>query len=207
MAFLDQPPRRMTVEQFLAWEAQQPEKWELHDGGVPKMKNADPVTGMAGGSLRHHLLGHNLTAALRSALRRAGSPCTAYPDGVKVRVPNGRMFYPDALVICGPRDGRAQEVSDPVLVAEVLSPTTEAEDRGPKWTAYQTLPSLQHYLIVQQDQAAVDLFSRTGELWTFRRIFGETSSVDLPALGVSLAMAELFGDLPPLPPEPEPPGA
>jgi Uma2 family endonuclease len=207
MAFLDQPPRRMTVEQYLAWEAQQPERWELHEGGVVKMKNADPATGMAGGSLRHFALTRNLTNALHAGVRRAGLPCSAYPDGVKLRVPNGGMFYPDSLVVCGPQDGRAQEVTDPVLVAEVLSPTTEAEDRGPKWTAYQTLPSLQHYLIVEQDRAAVDLFTRAGELWTFRRVYGESETVELPALGVSLALAELFADLPPLPAEPEPPGA
>jgi Uma2 family endonuclease len=207
MAFLDQPPRRMTVEQYLAWEAQQPEKWELHDGGVVKMKNADPVTGVAGGSLRHFALAGNVYLGSRNALRRAGSACSAYPDGVELRVPNGRMFYPDSLVVCGPQDGRAQEVSDPALVAEVLSPTTEAEDLGPKWTAYQTIPSLQHYLIVQQDQAAVDLFTRSGEIWSFRRVFGDGATVDLPALGVSVSLDELFADLPPLSAEPEPPEA
>lgn len=175
----------MGLAEFLEWEAAQPDRWELIAGG-PRA--------MVGGSVAHNLVSGNLFACLRAALRERGGDCLAYLDGLKVVTPSEEVLYPDVMVACGPRDPLATQILDPLLVAEVLSPTTEAQDRSRKWFAYQTIPSLRHYLLLAQDRPSVEVFSRAGEgeAWRYERLDGAAVVLTLPALAIELRLAELF---------------
>lgn len=145
----------MTPEEFLAWEREQPERYEFCDG---------EVLAMVGGTLAHASIVDNLQAALRTALSPRG--CKVFQSNVKVQV-GASHFYPDVVVACGKLDMRSDLVTAPILLAEVLSPSTQGHDRGAKWDAYRRLPSLRTFLFVEQERVLVHLYRRSGELWTF----------------------------------------
>jgi Uma2 family endonuclease len=137
----------MTVEEFLPWAEGKEGRWELHDG-VPVMMSPE--------RLAHVRIKARAVRALDDALQSAGLPCEAFADGVTVKVNVGATFEPDASVVCGPR--RSDEtiiVSDPVIVVEVLSPSTAAIDHGRKLSGYFSLPSVQHYLILDPERRVV----------------------------------------------------
>src|ERR1700691_1463041 len=114
----------MTVDEFLPWAEGQEGRWELHDG-VPVMMSPDRVL--------HADTKGEAYVALREALRRAGLPCRVHPDGVAIRMSAKATYQPDASVSCGPRAPvDALEINDPIIVVEVLSPSTAAGDPGRK---------------------------------------------------------------------------
>jgi Uma2 family endonuclease len=140
---------RMTADEFIAWAIQQPEgrHYELVDGEVVAM--APERAGHARTKGRVH-------EALGRAIRAAGVTCEAYPDGMSVRVNASTVFEPDALVRCGaPLDDDAIEVTDPVIVVEVVSPSSNSRDSGAKLEAYFCIPSVRHYLIFMTRNPAV----------------------------------------------------
>lgn len=131
---------RMSVEEFLAWAEHQPDRFELFDG---------EVFAMAPQRVRHAESKFAVQVALRAGIREAGLPCHMLPDGVTVRIDDATSFEPDALVYCGPRlDADATVATAPVIVVEVLSPSTGRIDTGQKLVGYFRVPSLMHYLIV-----------------------------------------------------------
>ena len=149
-------PKPWTVEDFLEWEAQQPERYEFIDGGF---------IGMVGGSAAHAAIKDNVTSALNARLR--GRPCRAYSEGLKSRDAgrqplSGRRGHVRAVQ---PTDDR---VPAPVVIVEILSRTTADRDRGAKWVGYQDIASLQHYMLIAQDHRRLDLFSRTDDRWESR---------------------------------------
>jgi len=131
--------RLMDVDAFLDWASKLEGKFELHDGR--------PVA-MSPERVRHAGTKSETYAALREAIRRAGLPCRAYVDDITVRVRNNRAFVPDVLVVCPAPPPDAVTIGNPVIVVEVLSPTTEETDHGIKLKGYFSLPSLAHYLIL-----------------------------------------------------------
>jgi len=144
-------PKPWTVEDFLEWEAQQPERYEFIDG---------LILGMVGGSAAHAAIRDNITGALRSRLR--GTGCRAFSEGLKV-VTDVAAHYPDVVVTCAPVQPTDDRVPEPVIVVEVLSRATADRDRSAKWIGYQDIPSLQHYVLVAQDRRRGELFTRTGQ--------------------------------------------
>ena len=150
---------------------------------------------MAGGSPRHSLIKTNLLRELSSGLK--GRPCTAYNSDLRILVSaTGLYTYPDASVICGELqfdDQHRDTVLNPALLAEVLSDSTEAYDRGKKFTHYRQIVSLQEYLLVSQDSPRLELFSRNPDgTWTLTIATGLDQSLDLPAIGVRLSLAEVY---------------
>jgi Uma2 family endonuclease len=123
---------------------------------------AGEVFAMSGGSYEHSLIAANLTRQLGNQLN--GSPCTALTSDMRIRVEAAdACFYPDLSVLCGEpvfHDDRRDVLTNPVLIAEVLSSATESYDRGGKFAHYRRLPSLRHYLLIAQDRVAVDVFTR-----------------------------------------------
>ena len=120
------------------------------------------VTAMAGGSFAHWILATNLITALHIGLR--GSGCRVGGSDLLFRTGSGRMFtYPDVMVVCGamePMPGRKHVVTNPVFVAEVLSPSTEGIDRGAKPDEYRATASLRQYALISQDQPWVQIHTR-----------------------------------------------
>jgi Uma2 family endonuclease len=175
-------PKPWTVEDFLEWEARQPERCEFVDG---------MVLGMVGGSAAHATIKDNVTGALRARLR--GTPRRAFSESLKV-VTDIASHYPDVVVTCVPVQPTDDQVREPVVVFEVLARTTADRDRSAKWVGCQDIPSLQHYVLIAQDQRRVELFARTGESWNLMVIRPPRGRVALPAIDVELALDEIYED-------------
>ena len=179
---------KMTLEDFLAWEAEQPERWEFFNGEAFMM---------AGGSDVHNAISLNTAFALRQTLR--GTRCNVFMSDVRLRLAESDdLCYPDVFVTCSDADrARRQVKEDPVLIAEVLSPSTEAHDRGDKFAAYRRFAGLKTVLFLSQDRAHVECFTRGDDgRWVLSEASGETARLALPAFDFELALADLYRDLP-----------
>ena len=181
------PQRRFDASAYLDWEAQQTDKHEYLDG---------EVFAMAGASDAHVTLALNLAIALRTRLR--GGPCSVFISDMKLRVEvDNAYFYPDVFVTCAESD-RAQPLhkSTPTLVAEVLSPSTSAYDRGVKFAAYRKLPSLREYLLIDPERTSVDLFRRNEEgQWVLFPHEAAGDMLELASVGLRLPLAQLYEDV------------
>jgi len=173
----------MTVDEFLPWAEGQDGRWELHDG-VPVL--------MAPERTVHADTKGEAYTSLKAAVRKAALPSRVYPDGVTVRVDARTNFQPDALVICGPRPpADALSVDDPIVVVEVLSPTTAAIDHGRKLSGYFSLPSVEHYLILDPDRRVAIHHKRAIGDAIETRVLSE-GAVRLSPPGFEVAVEALF---------------
>lgn len=179
----------MTLDEFLAWEDQQEHKWEF-DGFAP--------VAMVGGTFEHTVIGGNIYAVLRDRLR--GSPCRVVNNELKIRVA-GRIRYPDAFVICTPVPRGTKVISEPVVVFEVLSESTRRTDQFLKNQEYRDTPSIQRYVILEQDRIAATVWTRAGDDWVGRILLAD-ATLAMPEIGVELPLAEFYDGVELPPPEP-----
>jgi Uma2 family endonuclease len=181
--------QRMTVDEFIPWAmAQARGRYELHNGEVVVMSP----------ERARHLRGKAAAyTALAAALERAGLDCEAMPDGGTVRIDERTAFEPDALVYCGPRlRGDDVEIPNPVIVVEVVSPATRSVDAGMKVSGYFSLPSVQHYFIVDPEKRVLVHYVRGGDGQIVSASLTEgTLWLDPP--GIEIAVSDL---LPPFEP-------
>ncbi len=179
--------RRMTVAAFLRWAEGRPGRFELLEGRV---------VAMAPERAAHARVKLRTARLLAEAVEGRGLPCEVYPDGMTVRVDETTAFEPDALVRCGPPlPDDALLVPDPLVVVEVLSPTTALVDTTRKLEGYFRIASVRHYLVVDPERRTVIHHARAdGEIRT--RILREGELV-LDPPGIVLAVADLFGAPPP----------
>lgn len=171
----------MSLDEFLAWERDQPEAYEFADG---------VVTMMTGGSLDHSTIASNLRTALYAKLR--GTGCLPFRGDAKVLV-NGAIRYPDLSVTCSPIRGSEEIVPDPVVVIEIVSPSTERLDRGRKKLDYFATPSIKQYAIVEQDERLIDLYTRTDSGW-FNEIISDDRPLRLTAIDVEIDLDAIYDD-------------
>ena len=171
------------LEAFVRWHERQPETFEFV-GGAPVM--------MAPASRAHTMLKGNVFAALRQALQASGhgSGCTAYSDGIEIRA-FGVSAIPDVVVSCHPPDLASPIEAAPVVIVEIVSPSTALRDRVEKWAAYRRMPSLGHYVLVEQERRLVELHTRKGDI-VFEERFIETGEVTLDAVGVTLDLDAIY---------------
>lgn len=170
---------RMTVDEFLAWSEQQPARYELY-AGVAYLMGPE----RAG----HAKLKFAVQTALAEGIRQAGLPCHMLPDGMTVRVAKDTAHEPDALVYCGPEVLRsAVEVPNPVIVVEVVSPSTRRIDASLKLSGYFSLPSVAHYLIFDPDRPIVIHHARSeGDAILTRILRGGVLSLDPPGIAIDV---------------------
>ncbi len=174
------------TEGFLAWEARQPERWELVSGVVRMM---------AGGTARHDAVSNNLRGALLSRLR--GTRCRLLGPELRVLTPAGDVAYPDAFVRCGDFDPAATSVQDPVVLFEVLSPGTAQFDLTRKKRAYEAIPSLRALVYVVPEEPLVLVLRRgEGDAWREELVEGTEAVLELPEIGVSVPLSEIYADMP-----------
>lgn len=180
---LPQPTAPFTAEDYLHWEAEQPDKHEYFHG---------ETFAMGGASRRHVTISLNVASALDDALE--GSPCRAYMADMKVQAAEDEAyFYPDVLVTCDPVDHRADHyMRAPKVIVEVLSPTTAAYDRGEKFATYRRIPSLQDFVLIDPDLRRIEHYHRNpGDRWELQDIAPEAPLV-LPSLEVSIPWQRVF---------------
>ncbi len=177
---------RMSVEAYLALDnASTDARYEYLDGRVLMM---------SGGSLQHSFISNNIVAFFVQVLR--GSRCKIFNSDARVRLNETHYVYPDATISCSDRPQmNIQTIGEPIVVFEVLSPSTEAFDRGEKLRSYRACPSLQAVLLISQDQPVIDVVLRqSADIWTVKDYHSDDEIV-LDAIGVTLPVAEIYREI------------
>lgn len=184
MSALPTAEQPMTEAEYLAFERTSEIKHEFFDC---------EIYAMSGASRSHNLIAGSTYVALYTQLR--GQPCEVYPANMKVRTPATRSyFYPDISVVCG--DVRLDDgdiLLNPTLIVEILSPSTERNDRGRKFQHYRELESLREYVLIAQDSPHIERFTRQENgLWLFGEAHGRDAVLDLAAIGCTLVLADIY---------------
>jgi Uma2 family endonuclease len=176
--------RRLSVAEYFEIEEASATRHELVGGAL---------YAMVGATDRHNLINTNLTGLLWA---QRPSRCQVFAATMKLRIvfnADETYYYPDCLVSCAQDDRAPLYREKPILLAEIASPSTERIDRGEKFQAYTMLPSLEEYLLIQQDIPQVEVFRR-GHAWRGETFFLE-DSIDVESLGLTLALADLYRDV------------
>ena len=180
------PQLKLTPEEFLTDERNAETKHEFLDG---------EVYAMAGASHEHNVIVANVIAELHSRLKR--HPCEVLPSDMRLRVAETGLFtYPDVMVVCDKPffvDDKTDTLLNPKLIVEVLSPTTEANDRGWKWAHSRQLQSLAEYVLIAQDDYRVEQYSRQADdSWLYREYRGLNDSLRIPLFGCEIPLSDIF---------------
>ncbi|PAW81025.1 MAG: hypothetical protein B9S33_17415 [Pedosphaera sp. Tous-C6FEB] len=185
---LAQKVPRLTPMEYLAIERSASTKSEFYDG---------EMFAMAGGTALHSLIGTNVAGEFRNKLR--GKHCVPYNADLRIQVQATGLFtYPDLSVICGPLQFADADdtVTNPSVLVEVLSPSTEAYDRGQKFLQYRQIPSLREYLLVSQHEPLLELFVRQdNNLWSLREAAGLDARLEIPSLEITVSLAEIYANV------------
>jgi Uma2 family endonuclease len=178
----------LTIDEYLAWEADAGHRHELVAGRV---------YAMVGGTLRHNRIAMNIIGHLRAAT--AGGVCVPYAADIKVRAARDRVYYPDCLLLCASHHDDDTVVDDPCLIVEVTSSATRRVDRGEKLDAYLGIHPLRGYLIAESDRRHVTLYTRQSNGEWVREEAVTTGDVLLPCVDSRLSLDEIYdGADPPL---------
>jgi Uma2 family endonuclease len=181
--------KRLSVDEYLALDRASDVKHEFYDG---------ELFAMAGASEQHNLIVGNLVGELRNALK--SRRCRVYPSDMRVLCPTGLRTYPDVSVVCAEpefEDERRETLLNPLSIIEVLSQSTEAYDRGRKFRHYQTIESLQEYVLVAQDRHQIDYFlrQRNSEQWLFTTVDDVNTAVALTAIACEVPLVEVYANV------------
>ena len=189
----------VSVDEYLRLEREALDKSEYYAG---------EIFVMAGGTATHSTIVMNVGGELRSLLR--GNRCAPYDSNLRIEIPATGLFtYPDVSVICGPIESSPlgdDMATNPTLIVEVLSDSTEAYNRGGKFAHYRTIPSFREYVLVSQNEPLVEVFFRRDDgIWQLAPVSGLDAAVQLQSLGITLRLAEVyerveFPEKPPLKP-------
>ncbi len=179
VALPDRPS--MSAEEYLAWEPTQEERYEYWDG---------EVVAISGQTRNHNRITINFFKLLDDSLNL---PYEIYIIDVKVQVqPRNNYFYPDVVVTCDERDNDPQLVQFPSLIIEVLSPSTEAADRGIKFAKYRQFSTLQEYVLVQVEQPGVEMFRRDRQGQWILSEYSLGDSLQLESVNLEIAIGNLY---------------
>lgn len=174
-----------TAEDYLTLERNALYKSEFHNG---------EIFAMTGASRKHNLIAFNIAGELRAQLKNR--PCEAYIADMRVKATKAHSYhYPDIAVVCGTpqfEDAHVDTLLNPTLLIEVLSPSTEAYDRGGKFAHYRKIASLCEYLLVTQDQPSIERYLRQGEVWILSEAVDIGASVSLESIGCTLSLREVY---------------
>ena len=180
------PVTKLTVEEYLALDRAAERKSEFFYG---------EMFAMSGVSMPHARLQTNLTAELFAALR--GADCEVFGSDLRVRVSKDMYVYPDVAIVCGTPilgDQQHQDILlNPIVLFEVLSPTTETYDRGLKFQNYRTIESLKEYILVDQAKVRVEqYFLQPDNTWSLRDYKSLDGQLEMPSIDVSIPLARIY---------------
>lgn len=178
-------PSRHTPEQYLGLERLADYKSEYVNGYI---------LAMAGASKAHNQIGFNIAGELHNQLK--SRPCLAYVNDLRVKVSATDLYtYPDVVALCGEPlfdDAQMDTLLNPSLIIEVLSPTTEAYDRGDKFAHYRRLPSLLEYVLIAQDQVRVEHYLRSDQKWVLSELNGLDEKLRLVSIGCEITLRAIY---------------
>lgn len=183
-------PPALAPEEYLEIERRAETRSEYLDG---------EMFAMAGASIEHNAIVANLLGELRQQLKRR--PCQVFPSDLRIHIPaTGLYTYADVVVVCGePRleDSHLDTLLNPALLIEVLSPTSEAYDRGKKFEHYRSVEWLAEYLLVAQDAPRIEQYLRQPDgRWLFTAVSGLEATIALPSIQCELSLAEVYDKVP-----------
>ena len=178
----------LTPEEYLAFERKATTKHEYLSG---------EIVAMSGASFAHNFITGDIFGELRSQLRNGR--CKAATSDMRVKVSKtGSYFYPDVVVFCGEpqaEDSKSDTLLNPTVIVEVLSPSTEARDRGEKFWHYQQLASLQEYILVSQDEVYVEHYFREGPHWLRTEFRLLEDRMPLPSIECELSLRDIYNSV------------
>jgi Uma2 family endonuclease len=182
-------PRYISPEEYLTREREASTKSEYLDG---------QIVAMAGASENHSLLQTAVNATLYPQVRRRG--CHLHGSDMRVKIPARRSYtYPDLTIVCGESqfdEGRRDTLLNPVVIIEILSPSTAMYDRTGKFSRYRQIPTLREYLLIAQDAPSIEHFIRQPDdqwLWSIAEQL--TDTITLPSIDCTLALADVYADI------------
>jgi len=173
---------KLSLEAYLAWEEDQPEKHEFHRGEVFAMVGGRRVHGCVVGNIAREL-----------GIQAKGTPCRVFHEGMKVQIANDTVLYPDVFVTCDPADLATEMIfRAPTLIVEVLPPSTQSYDRSQKFALYRRIPALREYILADPDTRRVEAFRRgaAGE-WTFHDM-SDDAALQAASIDARVPLAEVF---------------
>ena len=181
-----QTQRRYTLEEYFELERTSEERWEYFNGEVFCMSGVSP---------NHARIEVNATTMLNNKLGSRG--CAIFPADIRIKVPAAPPYrYADVSVVCEEaifeRIGGVEALTNPVVIVEVLSPSTEAYDRGDKFTYYKSISTLREYLLVAQHRPHITHYTRDGEGWNYEELNEAAAELTLPTLDCVLALSEVY---------------
>ncbi len=177
----------ISPDEYLTMEAVSPVKHEYHNGEIFQM---------AGASFAHNLLTMNVSGSLFNRIDK--KQCSVVQNEMRLKIEASGLFtYPDVMVVCGKpelvKSRGLDNLVNPVLIVEVLSPSTEAYDKGDKFDHYRSLESLREYVLVWQDKKRVARYSRQEDGgWSLHDFIGENADLELRSVGCTLTMDEIY---------------
>lgn len=176
-----------TLDEYLALERESDVKYEFWDGDI---------FAMSGGTLGHNMIMDNVAAVLHRELQ--GKPCRVFSSNQQIKVPAAPPYrYADGSVVCGKtaveRFNGNDLLLNPILLYEVLSPSTEGFDRGDKFTYYKSIPTLGEYLLIAQHRPHITQYVKQPDgIWSYTEVNDLDSSLYLPSIGVTLRLREVY---------------
>ncbi len=173
---------QITENEYLDAEQDAQVRHELMDGYI---------YAMTGASDKHNKITGNLFAELRNDLKHMNAPCTAYINDMKVKVQNN-FYYPDVMVVCDNNDKESEFYkTKPTTIIEVLSPSTRRIDKTIKRVTYQSLPTLQEYVLIEQDKVEIEVFTRSSSGWQAEYYYlGD--SITFASIGVTVQVEDIY---------------
>ena len=173
----------MSLTEFLEWEDRQELRYEF-DGVEP--------SAMTGGSLRHAAIQRNLAMAIGNRLR--GKPCQFFGSDLKIQVAENSSRYADGSVLCSDLNPSLKIVRNPIVIFEVLSPSTAAKDRIVKAREYHATPSVKRYVLLEQDLIGATVHVRAQDGWRVL-VLKDDDTLDMPEIGLAIPLAEFYEGL------------
>lgn len=179
------PDQKLTLQAYLAWENEQLERHEFYRG---------VVFAMTGGRRSHGRVTANLVMHL--GLHLKGTPCQVFSESMKVQISDDSVLYPDIFVTCDRQDLQTEMIfRAPILVIEVLSPSTQAYDRSQKFALYRRLPSMKEYVLIDPETRRAEAFRINGDgLFTLYDM-SESEILELASIDCKVAMTDVFAGI------------
>jgi Uma2 family endonuclease len=176
----------LTEQEYMVFERDSMTKHEYYDG---------QIYAMAGASRIHNLIVGNTLAALHGQLRR--TPCQIFPNDMRVKVQKtGLHTYPDLVILCGAphfTDDALDTLLNPLVLIEILSPSTERYDRGLKFQHYRTIATLQAYILIAQDQQQIEQYTKQANgQWVLQEATSSEASITIAAIQSTLVLADVY---------------
>jgi len=178
----------ISIEEYITIERENDTRYEYHNG---------EIFAMAGGTVPHTDISGNIFYEATAKLRAKNSSCRPFNNDLKIQIQGEHRFvYPDMSVICGEPEHSEyykDALTNPIVIIEVLSDSTEGYDRGEKFFLYRKIETLQEYILIEQDTPVIEVYTRNeGDLWRIKRVSGIENSLTLQSLDIEIPLKDIY---------------